>query len=104
LIPGFDGAVYFKGWKGAIELQPSTIVKPDASSGKTILPQGSPQPHAVCIYLRDGQVGLLLNASPYPWLFAGERERLPLPPIGNAAGLPVAAWRLVQRITDKWLT
>jgi hypothetical protein len=37
-------------------------------------------------------------------LFAGERERLLLPPIGNAAGLPVAAWRLVQRITDKWLT
>jgi hypothetical protein len=27
-----------------------------------------------------------------------------LPPIGNAAGLPVSASRLVQRIADEWLT
>jgi hypothetical protein len=27
-----------------------------------------------------------------------------LPPIGKAAGLPVSARRLVQRITEEWLT
>jgi hypothetical protein len=26
------------------------------------------------------------------------------PPIGNAAGLPVSATRLVQRIAEEWLT
>jgi hypothetical protein len=27
-----------------------------------------------------------------------------LPPIGNAAGLPVSARRLAQRIAEEWLT
>jgi hypothetical protein len=51
----------------------------------------------------SGDVRLLFNTSPYPCFFIGQREGF-LPPIGNAAGLPVSARRLVQLIADEGLT
>jgi hypothetical protein len=88
----FAGAwVFFKAEANVIKKMPDTVV----TDLDTALLQFRQQ-------FASGQVGLLLNASPYPWLFAGERERL-LAAHWQAAGLPVAAWRLVQRITDEWL-
>ena len=64
---------------------------------------------AVLHHVRGGVGALLEDIVP----FSATRARIHasssasvkgfLPPIGNPAGLPVSAWRLVQRIADEWL-
>ena len=69
----------------------------------TVITDLDPAPVQFRQQFAAGDIRLLFNASPYPCLFIGEREGL-FAAIGSAAGLPVSAWRLVQRIADEWLT